>query len=202
MMVRSRTPEKRENILKSALKLFVANGVQNTTTAEIANEAGIAAGTLFLYFKTKNELINELVLKIVNDQSDSITSLLDPSFSAQETFLAIWNGTIRWFLEDLDVYQYIQQIRDSGMVAEAVVEESGKYLSYYFVAIQKGLKEGSIKPYPMELVGDFLYHDIVAVMNLIKTQPDQAKREDFIRQGFEIFWNGIKSTPDANPYKE
>src|SRR5512138_1554009 len=101
-MVRKPAPDKRENFMNAALKLFVTNGVQNTSTAAIAKEAGTAAGTLFLYFPTKQDLINELVLKIGRDQSEYLKSLLDPSLSAQDTFFVIWSGSIRWFLDNLE----------------------------------------------------------------------------------------------------
>ena len=71
-MVRTLNPEKRTNLLNAALKLFVLNGVKNTSTAEIAREAGIAAGTLFLYFPTKQALLDELVLNLGREQSESI----------------------------------------------------------------------------------------------------------------------------------
>jgi AcrR family transcriptional regulator len=192
-MVRTLSPERRANLLNSALKLFVVNGVKNTSTAEIAKGAGTAAGTLFLYFPTKQVLLNELVLKIGKEQSDFIKTLLEPFLSARDTFFMIWYGSVHWFLENMDAYQYIQQVRDSGMISESAIQESGKFLSYYYEAIQKGLKEGCIKPYPFDLIGGFLYQDIVAIMNLIRTQPDQAIQEDSIKQGFDIFWNGIKA---------
>jgi AcrR family transcriptional regulator len=189
--MRTLNPDKRERLLASALKLFAANGVQNTSTAAIAKEAGTAAGTLFLYFPTKQDLIHDLVLKISQEQSESINARLDPSSTAREMFLTIWNGSIRWFQENRDAYLYIQQVRDSGMIADTIVQESNKYLGYYYEAIQRGFQEGSIKPYPFELIGGFLYQAVVAVMNLIKTQSGPEKQEAYIRQGFEIFWDGI-----------
>ncbi len=197
-MIRTLSSERRVKLLNSALKLFVANGVKNTSTAEIAKEAGTAVGTLFLYFPTKQDLLNELVLKIGKEQSDFIKTLLDPFLSARETFFAIWYGSVHWFLKNLERYQYIQQVRDSGMISESVVEESSKFLSYYYEAIQKGLSEGSIKPYPIDLIGGFLYQDIIAIMNLIRIQPDLPKQEESIKQGFGIFWDGIK-TEVGNP---
>ena len=191
-MVRTLSPERKAKFLSSALKLFVANGVMNTSTAEIAKEAGAAAGTLFLYFSTKQELLDDLVLKIGKEQSDHINNLLKPSLSARETFYIIWQGTVHWFLENMQAYHYIQQVRDSGMISSAAVQESARFFGYYYDAIQKGLAEGSIKAYPIGLIGDFLYQDIVAVMNQVKMQPDSGTREGIIRQGFEIFWNGIK----------
>jgi len=191
-MVRKPSPEKREQYLHAALKLFVVNGVQNTSTAAIAKEAGTAAGTLFLYFPTKQDLINELVMDIVRSQSKTIKAALTPDLSAKDSFLAIWEGSTHWFLANMEAYQYIQQVRDSGMISEEVVQESNQYFDFYYTAIQKGLSESAIKPYPIELIGEMLYRAIIAIMNLIKMQPEDARREEYIRSGFEIFWNGIK----------
>ncbi len=195
-MPRKLSPERRAKFLSSALKLFVVNGVQQTSTAAIAREAGSAAGTLFLYFPTKQDLIHELTLKIGREQSEYIKSIVKPSLSVRETFLAIWEGSVRWFLEHMDAYRYIQQVRDSGVLDEAVVQESAKFFDYYYDAIQKGLAEGRIQPYPIEVIGGILYQDIVAVMNLMDRQPDPAKREAYIQLGFEIFWKGIRIGDD------
>lgn len=192
-MARKISPEKRERFLSSALHLFVEKGVNNTSTAEIATAAGTAAGTLFLYFPTKPDLVNELVLKIGKEQSESINTLLDPSLSARQAFAVIWNGSVRWFIDHMDAYLFIQQVRDSGIIAPKVVQESNQYFRYYYDAIEKGLQEGSLKPYPVELIGGILYQGIVAVMNLVKMQPGPARQKEYIDQGFAIFWDGIKT---------
>ena len=192
-MVRKLSVEKRNSLLKAALKLFVEKGIQNTSTAEIAKEAGTAAGTLFIYFPTKQDLIDELALKVSKELSDNINSLLDPSLSARDSFLVIWNEVLHWFLSDVEAYQYAQQIRVPGVLSQAIVMETGKYFNFFYQAIQKGLAEGCIKPYSIELIGGFLYQDFVAMMNYIQMQPDAGKREEAIRQGFELFWDGIKT---------
>ncbi len=192
-MARKPSPERREQFLNAALKLFVQKGVQNTSTAAIAEEAGSAAGTLFIYFPTKQDLIHELVLQISREQSAYMKTLLKPHLSVRDTFWMIWEGSIRWFVENMDAYLYTQQIRDSGSIAEEVVQETARYLDYYFAAIQKGFASGAIKPYPVDLIGGILYQDIVAVMNLIREQPDPARQEEIIQNGFGIFWDGIKT---------
>ena len=193
-MVRKPSPDKKEQLMSSALKMFVANGVGNTSTNAIAKEAGVAAGTLFLYFPTKQDLIHALILKIGKEQSETIKSLPGLSGSARENFLTIWEGSIRWFLEHIEAYHYVRQVRDSGLIAEQVVQESAKFFDYYYVAIQKGLAEGSIKAYPIELIGGLLYQDIVAVMNLIETHTDPEMQNQTINDGFEIFWDGIRAS--------
>jgi AcrR family transcriptional regulator len=196
-MVRELSLEKRERFLSAALKLFVAHGIQHTSTAEIAREAGAAAGTLFLYFPTKQVLINELVLKISKEEAEHINSLLDPSLSVRDAFYQIWDGSVHWLLHHMDAYQYSQQIRDSGLISDAVTQESGMYFRFYYETIQKGLQEGCIKPYPIDLIGGFLYQAIVAVMNHIRMQADPEETEVSIRQGFELFWDGIRIQKDS-----
>ena len=190
-MVRERNPEKRERFLSVALALFAANGVQNTTTAEIAKVAGTASGTLFLYFPTKLDLINELVLTITKTQSTFIKSLLDPSLSVRDTFHAIWDGSVRWFLDHMDAYRFAQQVRDSSLIEEAVVVETGTYFSFYYETIRRGLEEGSIKPYPIDMIGGFLFQEIVAMTEYIRQEADATAREISIEQGFDLFWDGI-----------
>ena len=194
-MARRLAADKREKFLSAALKLFVTHGVQNTSTAAIAKEAGTAAGTLFLYFPTKQDLINELVLKISNDQSEYMKTLFNPVLPVRDTFFTIWQGCIHWFLEHMDAFEYTRQVRDTGIVDEAIVTESGKSFVYFYDAIQKGLDEGALKPYPLEVMGEFLYQDIVAVMNLMRIQRGRGNQEEIIQAGFDIFWDGIRSRP-------
>lgn len=191
-MIRKLAPDKQESFLNAALKLFVANGVQNTSTAAIAKKAGTAAGTLFLYFPTKQDLINELVLKIGREQSQYIKTLLDPSLSVRDMFFTIWSGCIRWFLDHMEAYEFNQQVRDTDWVDQATVRESAKFFDYFYDAIKKGLNEGALKPYPMEVIGGFLYQDIVAVMNILRGQSSPKKQNEAIQMGFDIFWDGIR----------
>lgn len=193
-MVRELSPEKRERFLNAALQLFAAQGVQNTSTAEIAKLAGTAAGTLFIYFPTKQQLINELAIKLAKEQSRYIHSLLDPSMNARDTFYKVWNGSIHWLLEHMEAFGYIQQVRDASMIPPEIIAETGKSFDYYYLAIQKGLQENAIKPYRIDLIGGFLYQDIIAVMNILKLEVDPSRQQEAIDNGFEIFWNGIKES--------
>src|SRR5215467_14150395 len=52
--------DKREAILSAALELFVERGFYGTTVPEIAERAGVGAGTIYRYFESKEALVNEL----------------------------------------------------------------------------------------------------------------------------------------------
>lgn len=71
-------PEKRERILKAAIEVFAKNGFYATRVSEIAKAAGVADGTIYLYFKNKDDVLITIfeegirrLLAILRDVADS-----------------------------------------------------------------------------------------------------------------------------------
>jgi TetR/AcrR family transcriptional regulator, fatty acid metabolism regulator protein len=52
-----RDPDKPQQIIDAAIRVFARNGFYNSRVSDIAREAGIASGTIYLYFKTKDEIL-------------------------------------------------------------------------------------------------------------------------------------------------
>src|SRR5437773_3173482 len=50
-------PDKPQQIIDAAVRVFARNGYYNSRVSDIAREAGIASGTIYLYFKTKDEIL-------------------------------------------------------------------------------------------------------------------------------------------------
>lgn len=66
----------RQRLIRAALELFTARGYHDTTTAQIAKKAGIAEGTIYRHFASKQHLVNDLyrasqrwAAKLVQDQA-------------------------------------------------------------------------------------------------------------------------------------
>lgn len=83
----------RDKISRAALKLFTQKGINSTTTKEIARKAGVAEGTIYIYFKSKDELAYSLFVEHMNNFRQqllkSICDSTDPLQSIQglvETF--------------------------------------------------------------------------------------------------------------------
>ena len=52
-----RDSDKHEQIIEAAVRVFARNGYYNSRVSDIAREAGVASGTIYLYFKTKDEIL-------------------------------------------------------------------------------------------------------------------------------------------------
>ncbi len=81
-----RDPDKPQQIIDAAVRVFARNGYYNSRVSDIAREAGIASGTIYLYFKTKDEILVTLfrekmaawvehVRRAIADESDPVARL-------------------------------------------------------------------------------------------------------------------------------
>ena len=58
--------QKRDSLLESAFSLFIDNGFSKTSISDIVNDAGVAKGTFYLYFKDKYDIRNHLIAHKAN----------------------------------------------------------------------------------------------------------------------------------------
>jgi AcrR family transcriptional regulator len=83
----------RQTILRAATKLFIKEGWQNTTTRGIAQAAGIAAGTLFNYFPTKEALAAEIVAEALGRAAGEFRAhRIEENSLEADLFSLIWTG--------------------------------------------------------------------------------------------------------------
>jgi TetR/AcrR family fatty acid metabolism transcriptional regulator len=76
-------PDKREAILRAAIKVFAGKGFFNSKVADIAGEAGIADGTVYLYFKSKDEILRSIfdraMEEFIADGRKELAAITDPA---------------------------------------------------------------------------------------------------------------------------
>jgi TetR/AcrR family fatty acid metabolism transcriptional regulator len=74
--------DKREAILRAAIKVFAGKGYFNSKVADIAGEAGIADGTVYLYFKSKDEILHSIfdraMAEFIKDGRKELENLKTP----------------------------------------------------------------------------------------------------------------------------
>jgi TetR/AcrR family transcriptional repressor of mexJK operon len=80
----ARSRRTRQKLIESAIGCFERHGFDETTTAMIAAEAGVAVGTVYNYFSDKREIILELFDRTEREVADEVIAQLDP---------ASWRGT-------------------------------------------------------------------------------------------------------------
>jgi TetR/AcrR family transcriptional regulator, repressor of fatR-cypB operon len=84
IMARAIDESKIERIKEAALQMIVSNGFGDASISKIAKKAGVAEGYLYSFYKSKSELIEDLLYFNVNELADKLEGLLDDSHSIKD----------------------------------------------------------------------------------------------------------------------
>ena len=94
----ARSIDKKEKLIEAAYELFCERGYYKTTTPEVARRAGLAVGSLYAYFKDKDDLFMA-ALDLYDARFDSMRTELLADLSSQDRSL---RESLRFLLEKLD----------------------------------------------------------------------------------------------------
>lgn len=83
--------DKRARLLAAALNLFEARGFDGVAVPEIARAAGVAVGTVYRYFATKEALVNALYRQWKGAYNDAVLAPLDPGLTPRDAFATYWH---------------------------------------------------------------------------------------------------------------
>src|SRR5258708_38401702 len=112
-MAKPKSEDKRNAILAAATQVFAERGL-GAPTAAITSLAGIAEGSLFTYFKTKDELINALYRELKLGLADSMMSGFPRKQSVRHRLEHIWSGYLQWGVANPDQQKVLKQIQVWG----------------------------------------------------------------------------------------
>lgn len=91
---------KREAILDAALDLFVDRGFYGTAVPEIADRAGVGAGTIYRYFESKEALVNVIYREQKMEFSHAVLDDFPPSAATREQFRMLWMRMAKFATEN------------------------------------------------------------------------------------------------------
>ncbi|MGV3557296.1 TetR/AcrR family transcriptional regulator [Larkinella arboricola] len=187
--------DKPEKILATALRLFVTYGFHGTPTSKIASEAGVSNGTLFHYFKTKDDLVVALYTSIRGELNQFLVRQINTASTSKEKFRRLFVGSVEWALHNGDAFYFIQQFRFSPHLNLVSEEESRRQSEVHMELLQEARNANWLKPLPVDLIATLTASQISGIHQYLveKTvSPDEQRK--LIDDVFELTWATV-----ANP---
>src|ERR1700682_4638297 len=119
-LARPKSEDKRNAILDAATRLFAERGLTAAPTSEISKQAGVAEGTLFTYFKTKDDLINALYREIKLELADAMMSDFPRKKKVGARLRHVWDRYVNWGIANPNQRKVLAQLT----VSEVLTKES------------------------------------------------------------------------------
>ncbi|HEJ8376857.1 TPA: TetR/AcrR family transcriptional regulator [Raoultella planticola] len=188
-MARPKSEDKKQALLEAATAAFAQSGVAASTSA-IARSAGVAEGTLFRYFATKDELLNELYLSIKSGLVKAMVSGLTPNEKRpKENARNIWDGYIDWSIRHPMEHKAIRRMA----LSERITDETRTRVREMFPELNE-MCQLSVKP--VFLSDAYSAFDDALFLSLAETtiefaSHDPQRAPELIALGFETMWQAL-----------
>jgi AcrR family transcriptional regulator len=189
-VARPKSEDKRNAILDAAMRLFAERGLAAAPTSEISNWAGVAEGTLFTYFRTKDDLINSLYREIKLELADAMMSDFPRKKNVRTRLRHVWDRYVNWGIANPQQRKVLAQLT----VSEMLTKESRVAGSAPFVEFQKMIRDGIEQrvfrnDVPVELISKSLTALVETTIDLTVSNPSQTKK--YRDSGFQMYWSGV-----------
>jgi len=185
---------KRDQIMTAALGLFIENGFDKTPTSAISKAAGVATGTLFHHFKTKEDLINALY----EETKFSLRDLLAPALMGQTDIKQIhhdlWFMMLAWTLENPEKYRFLHQFGESALISANTREKTQEAFSDFCSLVETAIEKGIFRPLPVDMCMGLMSSHLYASSNYLLENRELWDNEAFREQLFGSYWNTLAAT--------
>lgn len=146
--VRAVVTDKREAILRAAIKVFASKGYFNSKVADIAGEAGIADGTVYLYFKSKDEILHSIfdraMAEFIADGKKELAEMDNPAEKLRK--IAELHLERLGADRDLAIVFQVELRGSTKFMREFSAAGFGEYLEIIRETIAEGQKAGDLRP--------------------------------------------------------
>jgi AcrR family transcriptional regulator len=178
-----------EKILRSALKLFAAQGIDRTSTAQISSDAGVAAGTLFVHFSTKQELIDTLYVRIKRSAFAGLDESFVPGVPFEQNVRAVAARLIGYYLDHYQEMVFLELVEDDPQVSEEALEAGSEAYRELSERIGEQIDSGVLKPLEIRLLQDLMWGMVKSMVKHCRQQKTRRIDPLFL----DIIWEAIRN---------
>jgi AcrR family transcriptional regulator len=198
--------QRREDIIRAAQQVFFSRGFNEATMDDIAEQAELSKGTLYLYFKSKEDLHTEVAHKATAMLTSAMDGIEKMEGNAIEKLIAMGRATIRFsqqypdhmksiiFLEGFE----LQQVSFSpSEFREVIYKESP--VGMVVKIIEQGVREKIIRnDIPPPVIAHTLWMQMISVMRFVNDRSAMFEMLELspsalYESHFEVVINGIRS---------
>lgn len=178
--------------MEAAVDLFSTQGFHATPTQQISDRAGVSAGTLFRYFRTKEELIDTLYTSIHRALADAVDEAIRPEIPVEEQIKNVKRQVLHWMFENPKKTIFFEQFSSSPNITGKAKEEAVIRFSALDELYHKAVSRGILKGINREVFLAHFWYPNFMLIHLHTFGRLQSDVEETIEQSVASMWCGME----------
>jgi AcrR family transcriptional regulator len=141
---------RREQILQAAQKLFAENGFRETNLNDVATQLGFRRQAVYHYFRSKDEILYELIDRAGQAIATSAQPTLDADTPPAEKLAEVVRNHVRQLLNNVDIFriQFSELFKLNNDRADGLRRDMSDYVHSIATVIKEGQKDGTFVDVP------------------------------------------------------
>jgi len=184
-------PDRRESILDAALVCFVERGFYGTAMPQIAKEAGVAAGTLYHYFDSKEALVNALFRTWKMEVAQRVFTKFPQDAGPREQFRVMWHEMIAFAREHPKAFAFIELHNHASYLDDESRAVDGHLKGFARGVIQQAQAQGLLKPLDATVLMELVFGAFVGLMRA-HWEGRVALTDEVVAQAEAACWDAVK----------
>jgi AcrR family transcriptional regulator len=182
---------RKDLIINIARKVIVENGLYDASIGKIAKEADIPVGSVYTYFKSKEELVNEIYIQAKGEMNDFIFIPLPKALSEKDELNIYWQRAIEFALNNPEKFSFSEQFINSPLIFKHNQEAVNRQFGIAYDLMERGVRNQILKNLPLDILQTLVYSHLLGVIKFFRTNPSGFTPE-IAQQLFETCWDSIK----------
>lgn len=183
---------KADLIFRASLELITKEGIAGLTMSKLAAKAGIATGTLYIYFKSKEELLKQLYTKLNKESLERFMTGYDPGEDFLKGLKKVWLNYLKHRIEHYDESVFLEQYYRSPYISSQEKQMAESMKSPVHQMIRRGKEMKLVRT---DVDDEMLF---LSMLGFIRELADEhvtgvyELSQSRIEQAFQLSWGTIK----------
>ena len=184
--------DKAKAIAKATFRLVEQTGLSGLTMAAIAREAGLATATLYVYCKSKDELLVALYEQAKTASAQRLMHGDDPAAPYRARFRNMWLNLVRHRLAHYAEMVFIEQYYNSPWFSDESRDLSARLIKEWIHVIETAKAQQILKDVPTPLLTASFAGSVRETANLLRSHA-LTQTDAHLSMAFALCWDGIKA---------
>ncbi len=207
--------QRRNDILDAAEQIFFSKGVENATMDEVAAEAEFSKGTLYLYFKNKNELFHGIICRALEKLYELFLSASGGESTGLRKILAIGRAYHKFYMDEPDYFTALlhqeklevdKELLENSISFACCQEVGNNIFAFLRQCIEEGIADGTIhKDHDPASLSLILWGHSVGVLHILKSKEAMLDTKfgtdvkNIVEYSFRLIGNYLINGPVKEP---
>jgi AcrR family transcriptional regulator len=184
--------DKREAIVDAALELFVERGFFGTAVPEIAERAGVGAGTIYRYFESKEALVNAIYRQQKLHFAHEVIDDFPPSAPTREQFRLLWMRMAKFATEHTSAFIFLELHHHQRYLDDESRAVESRMLELFTAVVTRAQAKGDLKAGSPRLLMGLVMGAFVGVVRSCG-EVEQPLTEADWKLAEQCVWEAIRS---------